>query len=108
VKTNQNRTTSLVNDVTFALRTILYYHNPDFGDLYNPGYASNLAVSSVEVRDDGTVVVNLTGTYTKTDDRCDGPRFRDQLKQTVKQFANVQNVIIYINGTPIADVIARK
>jgi hypothetical protein len=56
----------------------------------------------------GKVTAYLTGDYNKTKDRCDGPRLRDQLRQTIKQFEGVTDIQILINGTPIADVIARK
>jgi len=103
------RTGNIVYDVTAALKMILNYHNQSIGGgLYNPGYQSALSVQSVSQQGDGSAVVYLTGTYNKSKDPCDGPRFRDQLKQTVKQFPGVTNVIMYINGTPIGDVLARK
>jgi hypothetical protein len=94
--------------VRFALSTILSYHSETIGILYNPGYAANLAVSNVEFKDNGTIVVYLTGTWTKTKDRCDPQRFIDQLRQTIKQFKGVSGIVIYINGTPISDALSRK
>jgi len=108
LNTGMRKSENNVNDITYALNTILGYHNPTIGILHNPGYASNLSVSEVTLQSDGTVIVNLSGTYNSTDDVCDGPRFRDQLKLTVRQFTGVTNVLIYVNGFTIGDTILRK
>jgi hypothetical protein len=107
IKTRQPKTSSVENDIRYALTTILSYHSEMIGTLYNPGYASNLAVNNVMVSGD-SVVVSLTGTYERTKDHCDGRRLIDQLRQTIKQFKSINNIQITINGTPIADVISRK
>jgi hypothetical protein len=107
IKTRQPKSSSVVNDIRYALTTILSYHSEMIGTLYNPGYASNLAVSDVTVNGD-SVLVSLTGNYERTKDHCDGSRLIDQLRQTIKQFKSINNIQITINGTPIADVISRK
>ena len=107
VNTRLPKTGNIPMDVKSALSVILGFHSQNFGELYNGGYANNLGVSEVRY-DDGKVTVFLTGEYNKTKDRCDGPRLRDQLRQTIKQFEGVSDIQILINGTPIADVIARK
>ena len=108
LNTGMPKSGNLVNDITYALNTILGYHNPTIGILHNPGFASNLSVGGVMLQSDGTVIINLSGVYNSTDDSCDGPRFRDQLKQTVRQFTGVTNVLIYVNGFTIGDTILRK
>lgn len=107
IKTRQPKSSSVENDIRYALTTILSYHSEMIGTLYNPGYASNLAVNNVMVSGD-SLVVSLTGTYERTKDHCDGRRLIDQLRQTIKQFKSINNIQITINGTPIADVISRK
>jgi hypothetical protein len=107
IKTRQPKTSVISNDIRYALTTILSYHSEMIGTLYNPGYASNLAVNNVTFNGD-SVVVSLTGTYERTKDRCDGRRLIDQLRQTIKQFKGIGNIQITINGTPIADVVSRK
>jgi hypothetical protein len=107
VKTRQPKSSSVVNDIRYALTTILSYHSEMIGILYNPGYASNLAVSDVTLNGD-SVLVALTGTYEHTKDRCDGRRLIDQLRQTIKQYKSIKNIQITINGTPIADAVSRK
>jgi hypothetical protein len=108
LNTGMRKSGNLISDITYALNTILGYHNPTIGILHNPGYASNLSVGDVIIQGDGTVIVNLSGTYVRTEDSCDGPRFRDQLKTTIRQFNSVSNVLIYINGFTIGDTISRK
>jgi len=57
--------------------------------------------------DAGKVVVNLSGTYVRTKDSCDGPRFRYQLRQTIKQFQGITGIQIFINGATLGDTISR-
>lgn len=108
VLTKQAKSQNKAADIRFALNLILAYHQPQFGTLYNGAYASNLTVSNVEVSDDGRAIVSLSGEYVATDDRCDGPRMRDQLRQTIKDLGPFSYIQILINGTPIADAISRK
>ena len=107
LKTNFPKTGNVPIDVTNALRTILTYHSETIGTLHHPGWASNLAVNNVEL-EGGNIKVFLTGEYVKTKDPCDASRFKDQLRFTIKQFPGITNIQIYVNGTPIADVMSRK
>jgi hypothetical protein len=108
LNTGVPKTTDIPTDVKYALGRILSYHGETIGNLYNPGYASALSVHDVRLNADNTIVVLLTGTYVKTKDRCDGPRFRDQLRFTIKQVSDLNSIQILINGAPIGDVISRK
>ncbi len=108
INTGVKKSPNVEDDISYALRTILNFHNPYFGSLYNPGYASTLAIGYVEVDKSGNALINLTGKYVHTDDYCDGPRFRDQIKRTVLQFPGIFTVKILINGTPIGNVIKQK
>lgn len=108
INTKQAKTGNLANDIRYALSIILAYHQPEIGTLYHPGYASNLSVGNVEVRADGAVIVSLSGEWVPTGDRCDGKRFTDQLRRTIKQFGDIPYIQILINGTPIADAVSRK
>ena len=110
INTGIAKGSNLVEDIKLALRRILSYRSETIGILYNPGYASQLAVGNVEVDPAGPVYVWLTGTWNRTKDSCDGPRLRDQLRVTVKQFAQTKSkpVNIYINGVTIGDAISRK
>jgi len=107
IKTQFPKTGNIPVDVTNALRTILSYHSETIGILYHPGWASNLAVNNVEM-EGGNIKVFLTGEYVRTKDSCDAARFKDQLRFTIKQFPGISNIVILVNGTPIADVMSRK
>jgi hypothetical protein len=108
IRTNQAKSEHVESDIRFALATILNYHQPTIGQLYHAGYASQIAVNDVSYNADGQIVVNLTGTWNQTDDRCDNRRFIDQLRQTIKQFPGVSGIVIYLNGHPISDALSRK
>jgi|GEM_PF-1253693 len=107
VKTRNPKTGDIPTDVRAALSTILSFHSETIGVLYNPGYASNIAVGSVEFSD-GKVTVYLTGSYVRTKDKCDPSRFNDQLRFTVKQFPGVKEIVIKLNGAPLADALKKQ
>jgi hypothetical protein len=107
LKTQRAKSGNVPEDVRYALSLILGYHNEKIGILHHPGWASSIGVNNVEQTADGGIVVNLSGTWTPTNDRCDGKRFIDQLRQTIRQFG-VTNIQIFLNGSPIGDAISRK
>jgi len=102
------RSEDVVGDLKLALYRLLTYYQPYWGQLYHAGYASQLAVGSVEIDANRTAFVNLTGTYVPTKNQCDASWFKDQIKMTIKQFPLVASMVITINGHPIADVMSRK
>jgi len=108
LNTGVRKSGSIEQDIQYAMYRQLAYRGKELGELYNPGYASTLSVSSVDFLPDGTAVVNLSGTYVPGDDPCDGARFRDQLKQVVRQFPLVSKVRILINSVNIGDATSRK
>jgi len=108
VNTTKERGDSLENDIIYALQRLFSYHGEYFGTLYNPYGPSTFAIGGVDTTDDRAVIVNLTGTYVPTKDPCDGTRTRDQIKQTILQFPQINKVYIFINGSPIGDALSRK
>ena len=102
------RSEDVVADIKLALYRLLTYYQPYFGNFYHAGYASQLAVGDVSIDANRTAFVNITGTYVPTKEPCDAPRFRDQIKMTIKQFPLVVAMVITINGHPIGDVMSRK
>jgi hypothetical protein len=46
----------------------------------------------------GTASIYLTGKLSGLAGVCDDPRAKIQIEETAKQFATVQNVVIYLNG----------
>jgi len=85
-----------------ALSELLAIHDQFYGEsgLYNALYQSDLSVESVSVDGSGVASVYLSGTM-MLGGVCDNPRFEAQLEQTVRQFSWVQDVAIFVNGTPL-------
>ena len=75
--------------------------------LYNALYQSDLKVESVSIDGNGKASVYLTGKL-QMGGECDTPRVEAQLKQTVLQFQTVADVVIFINGKPLAEVLSLK
>ncbi|MEK9163392.1 MAG: GerMN domain-containing protein [Chloroflexota bacterium] len=74
--------------------------------LYNALYQSKLEVEGVNLKDD-KAIVTLKGTLT-LGGVCDNPRVEAQLTETGKQFDNVKEVEVLINGKPLKDVLSGK
>lgn len=72
--------------------------------LYNALHSSGLRYEQGIVYDDGTAVIDLSGSVNFTGE-CDLPRFRAQLEQTALQFDTVDRVAIFINGEPLDVVV---
>jgi spore germination protein GerM len=64
--------------------------------LWNSLFQSSLSVQAVSISN-GTAIIKLTGEY-KDNGQCDTPRAEAQLVETAKQFPNVKNVKIFVNG----------
>lgn len=73
--------------------------------LYNALHASNLIVSSSTVDGNGFAEVRLEGTYSLSG-VCDNPRMIAQLEAAALQFPQVRDVQIYLNGSPIEEVLS--
>ena len=74
--------------------------------LYNALYQSKLEVDGVNLKDDKAIVA-LKGTLT-LGGVCDNPRVEAQLIETGKQFDNVKDVEVSINGKPLKDVLSGR
>jgi len=92
-----------------ALQALLSTKDQFYGQsgLYNALYQSDLQLESASIDASGKASVNLTGSL-KMGGECDTPRVQAQLEHTVRQFPNVTEVNIFINGKPIADVLSLK
>jgi hypothetical protein len=91
-----------------TLDTLLGLEGGYYGEsgLYNVLGFSNLQVESISAQ--GSVYrINLTGTVV-LNGVCDSARFEAQLTETVRQFSTVQSVSIFINGTPLSDVLSSR
>jgi hypothetical protein len=91
-----------------ALETLLSIRTQYYGEsgLYNALYQSDLQVESASV-EAGRATVYLTGTLTMGGE-CDAPRVQAQLEQTVLQFPDVTEAVIFINGEPLAEVLSLR
>jgi hypothetical protein len=63
-----------------------------------------LSVDGVDVGEDGTALVTLTGKF-QLAGTCDGPRVEAQLVDTVTQFDGVNDAVILINERPLSDIL---
>ena len=91
-----------------ALESLLSIKTQYYGEsgLYNALYQSELQVESVNI-EAGKASVYLAGTLIMGG-VCDNPRVQAQLEQTVLQFSTVNEMEIFINGQPLADVLSLK
>lgn len=85
-----------------ALRTQFYGES----GLYNALYQSNLTIDDVRI-DNRIATIRLSGQIV-LGGACDSPRVQAQLEQAARQYSTVDQVKIYINGTPLQDVLSEK
>lgn len=74
--------------------------------LYNALKQSTLVVDAVTV-ENGKATVKLSGTLLLGGE-CDNPRVQAQLEQTAKQFPDIQQVEIFVNGKTLAEALSLK
>ncbi len=91
-----------------ALEKLLSAKKQFYGEsgFYNALYQSDLQVAGVTI-EQGKATVHLTGTV-MLGGVCDAPRFEAQIKQTALQFSTVSDVAVFINDTPIEEVLSSK
>lgn len=91
--------------LTAALEELLAIDTRLYGQsgLYNALYQSDLTLESVNIVN-STAVIRLTGTLT-LGGVCDEPRVEAQLKETALQYTTVDQVSVFINGTPLDEVL---
>jgi hypothetical protein len=74
--------------------------------LYNALHASRLEVERID-RTGAEVKVHLEG-YLEIGGECDRPRVLAQLTETALQFPDVQRATFYLEGKPLADLLAGR
>ncbi|MBU0727691.1 GerMN domain-containing protein [Patescibacteria group bacterium] len=67
--------------------------------LYNALSLSDINIEGIGI-ENSTAIVNLSGPYAMAGS-CSGPRFVDQIKETVLQFSNIKNAEIFLDGRDI-------
>jgi hypothetical protein len=91
-----------------ALEKLLSAKQQFYGEsgFYNALYQSDLRLQSVTI-DQGTAIIHLTGTL-MLGGVCDNPRVEAQIEQTAMQFSTVSDVNVFINDTPLEDVLSQQ
>jgi hypothetical protein len=91
-----------------SLDKLLSLKQRDYGasGLYNVLYQSDLHVASLAL-DAGKATIRLTGSLTLGGE-CDSPRVDAQIRYTALQFSTVQDVTIFLNDKPLADMLSLK
>ncbi|MBS3784749.1 MAG: GerMN domain-containing protein, partial [Anaerolineae bacterium] len=94
--------------LTAALNELLAIESREYGQsgLYNALYQSDLMLEDVTI-ENREAIVRLSGTLT-VGGVCDGPRIEAQLEETALQYATVDRVSIFINGTPLEQLLSQQ
>jgi len=90
-----------------ALMELLAIEEQFYGQsgLYNALYQSDLQLDQVRIDETGQATIHLSGNHT-LGGVCDIPRFKAQIEATAKQFTTVNNVAVFINGTPMEEALS--
>lgn len=91
-----------------ALERLLSAKQQFYGEsgFYNALYQSDLQLRSVRI-EQGKAIIHLTGTV-MLGGVCDSPRVQAQIEQTALQFSTVNDVDVFINDTPIEEVLSQQ
>jgi hypothetical protein len=91
-----------------ALEKLLSAKQQFYGEsgYYNALYQSDLQLQSVTI-DQGTAIIHLTGTL-MLGGVCDNPRVEAQIEQTALQFSTVSDVTVFLNDTPLEEVLSQQ
>jgi hypothetical protein len=91
-----------------ALEKLLSAKQQFYGEsgYYNALYQSDLQLESVTI-EQGKAIIHLTGTI-MLGGVCDAPRVEAQIEQTALQFSTVSDVAVFINDTPLEEVLSSK
>ena len=91
-----------------ALQKLLSIKEQSYGEsgLYNALYQSDLELQNVTI-EQGTAIIHLTGTL-MLGGVCDNPRVEAQIEETALQFSTVSNVSVFLNDTPLEEVLSQQ
>ena len=91
-----------------ALERLLSAKQEFYGEsgYYNALYQSDLELENVRI-EQGQAIIHLTGTV-MLGGVCDSPRVQAQIEQTALQFSTVSAVAVFINDTPIEEVLSQQ
>ena len=93
--------------LTAAMEELLALDSREYGQsgLYNALYRSDLTVESIDIEKQ-EAIIELSGTL-RVGGVCDEPRVRAQLRQTALQYETVDRVSLYIDGTPLDELLGQ-
>ncbi|HEX6270695.1 MAG TPA: GerMN domain-containing protein [Anaerolineales bacterium] len=91
-----------------ALERLLSAKQQFYGEsgFYNALYQSDLQLRSVRI-DQAKAILHLTGTV-MLGGVCDSPRVQAQIEQTALQFSTVTDVEVFLNDTPLEEVLSQQ
>ena len=94
--------------ITAVLDNLFSIHDKNYGQsgLYNSLYQSQLTVGSVTVSF-GLAKVSLTGSL-KLGGTCDSPRASTQIIETIKQFPDITETTVTLNGKTLDEALSQK
>jgi len=89
-----------------ALEELLSIRDRYYGQsgLYNALSQSNLKVERVVI-EDGVATIHLSGTLI-LEGTCDNPRVKAQIEETALQFSTVREVRVFVNDTPLDEILS--
>lgn len=89
-----------------ALEELLSIRDRYYGQsgLYNALSQSNLQVERVVI-EDGVATIHLSGTL-MLEGTCDNPRVKAQIEETALQFPTVREVRVFVNDTPLDEILS--
>lgn len=92
--------------LTAALERLFSIDSQYYGQsgLYNALYQSDLRLDSATV-EQGQATIALSGTL-RLGGVCDNPRVEAQIEETARQFPTVDEVVVYLNGQRLEDVLS--
>src|SRR5262249_48615121 len=91
-----------------AIRELISLRERTYGQsgLYNALYQSKLMVDRVALVN-GVAEIHRSGTF-RSGGACDNPRIEAQIKETALQFPTVKTTSIFINDTPLEQVLGGR
>ncbi len=90
-----------------AIQTLLTTEPVGDREMNNALLASDLQISSAYVDENGNATIELSGNLS-LGGVCDGPRIQNQLEKTALAVSGIKSVEIFINNSPLADLLSGK
>jgi hypothetical protein len=101
--------TSTGNPYRDVLQALIDQRQQFYGEsgLYNALYQSTLQIQDAALDSDGKLTVQFSGSL-MLGGECDDPRAKAQLEGTLRQFPEVKDVAIFVNGVPLDQLLSGR